>query len=307
MRRVLLVIPNALLLTALLFVSITTLMGSPALLMLGQDASPEAVRQLNERYGFDKPIFFQYYDWLTAAFQGDFGRSFATQQPVSEMIGATLPITIELSLWSILVAVCLAVTLNTVPYARRGVEAISATLSVIGITTPNFSLGVGLIFLFSVKLGWLPTTGWIAWKQGIGPHFAHLILPVITVMAFYFASFSIVYLAEYRNVSKQIYIKVAKSKGLTATRVSFRHIMPNSVMPVITYAGLSLGQLVGGAVVTETVFSLPGIGRLLVSAIGARDFPVILAIGMLLVIGVMVANLIADLTYSLVNPLVRHS
>lgn len=304
-RRVLLMIPNVFILTLLLFASMTSFLGSPALLMLGEDASAQAVASLNERYGFDDPVLVQYVRWVGGALQGDFGRSFATQQPVIDMIADALPITIELSLWAIALAVIGAVLINSLPYWRSAVESISSVLCVIGITLPNFALGVGLIFLFSVQLRWLPSTGWVPWSAGSIEHLRHLIMPVITVTAFYFASFSIVYMAEYKNVSRQIYVKVARAKGLSETGVSFGHIMPNSVLPVITYAGMSLGQLVGGAVVTETVFSLPGIGRLLVNAINTRDFPVILSVGMLIVIGVMIMNLVTDIIYNIVNPLVR--
>jgi peptide/nickel transport system permease protein len=130
-------------------------------------------------------------------------------------------------------------------------------------------------------------------------------MPVVTLAAFYFGSFSLVYRAEYRAVSRQLFVKVARAKGVSESRVSFVHALPNSILPVITYAGLSLGQLIGGAVVTETVFSIPGLGRLFVESIAAHDFPVMLAIGMIIVVGVMLMNLIADVTYTLINPQIR--
>ena len=305
LRRVALMLPNVFILTFLLFSCVTAFLGSPAALMLGEEASPEAVQQLNEEYGFDRPITIQYLDWVGSALQGDLGRSYSTQQEVTAMITPALPMTLELSAWSILLAVVGAVVINTIPFARRAIDAVSSSLCIIGITVPNFFLGIGFIYLFSVKLGWLPSTGWAPWSAGVGQHLLHMVLPVATLMAFYFGAFSLVYKAEYRSVSRQIFVKVARAKGLSDTQVSFKHILPNSILPVITYAGLSLGQLVGGAVVTETVFSMPGVGRLLVNSIAARDFPVMLAIGMLIIVGVMVANLIADLVYGLVNPLVR--
>ena len=128
---------------------------------------------------------------------------------------------------------------------------------------------------------------------------------VLTLTTFYFSSFSLVYKAEYKSVENNLFVRAARSKGLSESRISYRHILPNSILPLITYAGLSLGQLVGGAVVTETVFSMPGMGRLLVNAISARDFPVMLAVGMVIIVGVMLLNLLADLAYSLINPMVR--
>ena len=143
-------------------------------------------------------------------------------------------------------------------------------------------LGISLIYFFSVKLGWLPTTGWVDWSEGVGAHLTHLIMPILTLSAFYFGSFTLVYRAEYKATYSRLFIMVARAKGLSETRVSFKHAVPNSILPVITYIGLSLGQLTGGAVVTETVFSIPGVGRLFVLSITGHDFPIMLAIGILI-------------------------
>ena len=304
-RRLLLMLPNVALLTFLLFVSVASLLGSPSAMMLGQDASPEAIAELNAIYGFDRPVLVQYADWMTSALQGDFGRSFTTQQSVAEAILPRIPITLELAFWAIVVAIAGATIINSIPIARRFIRPSASGLAIVGITVPNFMIGICLIYLFSVELRWLPTTGWAPWSDGVGAHLTHLIMPVVTLTAFYFGSFTLVYQAEYRAVSRELYIKVARAKGLSETHVSFRHTLPNSLLPVITYAGLSLGQLVGGAVVTETVFSIPGIGRLFVESIGTRDFPVMLAIGMVIIVGVMLMNLIADLVYTAVNPQIR--
>ena len=304
-RRISLMIPNVFILTFLLFSGVRTFLGSPAALMLGEEASPEAIRQINEKFGFDRPVLTQYANWVANAATGDFGRSYSTQQGVGAMILPALPMTLELSAWAIILAVAAATIINSIPFARKSVEGISSLLCIIGITIPNFFLGICLIYILSVKLRWLPTTGWVPWSSGIGSHLTHLIMPVSTLTAFYFGSFSLIYKAEYRAISQQLFVKVARAKGLGEVAISFKHILPNAVLPVITYAGLSLGQLVGGAVVTESVFSMPGIGRLLVNSIGARDFPVMLAIGMIVIVGVMIMNLLADLLYALVNPVVR--
>lgn len=306
-KRVLFMIPNVFVLTFLMFASVTTFLGSPAALMLGQDASPEAIERINEQFGFNRPVLLQYGAWMRKAAGGDLGQSYSTQQPVASIILPALPMTLELSLWAIALAAFGASMLNSIPYAKRTIDAISSILSIIGITVPNFFLGIILIYVFSVRLGWLPSTGWAPWSDGVVAHLSHLVMPVITLTAFYFGSYSLVYKAEYRAMSRQLFTKVARAKGLSRVSVSFGHILPNSILPVITYAGMSLGQLIGGAVVTETVFSLPGIGRLLVSAISARDFPVMLAIGMLVIVGVMLMNLLADIIYGLVNPVVRLS
>jgi peptide/nickel transport system permease protein len=216
-----------------------------------------------------------------------------------------LPVTLELSVLAILIAAALAVGTNSIAVGRRFVNPVATVLSVVGITIPNFMLGASLLYVLSVRLRWLPTTGWVPWSQGIGPHLLHLLMPVATLCAFYTSSFSMVYRAEYRDAAQQLYVQAARAKGLSETRVSFWHILPNAVLPVITYAGLSLGQLIGGAVVTETMFSIPGMGRLLVTAITAYDYPVILALTLLILIGVALANLGADLLYVRFNPQIR--
>ncbi|MGF7160940.1 peptide/nickel transport system permease protein [Rhodoligotrophos appendicifer] len=305
LRRLLLMIPNIVLLTFLLFAGVTVFLGSPASVMLGQEASQEAVRQLNLEYGFDRPVVVQYLDWMGKALQGDFGRSYSTNMSVSSAVLPAMPVTLELAFWAIALAVVLTAVINSLPVGRRVIGSLSSTLSIIGITIPNFMLGISLIYVLSVQLRWLPTTGWVPWSAGVIPHLTHLIMPVLTLSAFYFGSFTLVYRAEYRMVYRQLFIRVARAKGLSETRVSFFHALPNAILPVITYVGLSLGQLLGGAVVTETVFSMPGIGRLFVSSIGTHDFPVMLAIGILIIVGVMLMNLLADILYTIVNPQVR--
>jgi peptide/nickel transport system permease protein len=304
-RRLLLAIPTMIALTALLFFSLTSFLGSPAAMMLGQDASAEAVSELNARYGFDRPLHVQYFDWMAAALRGDFGRSHSTQQSVAAAILPCIPVTLELAVSAIVLASLGAVLSNTIPVGRRVTAPFVVVLNLIGITVPNFMLGISLIFIFSVGLGWLPTTGWVPWSAGIVPHVTHMILPVLTLSAYYYGVFSIVYRAEYKDVERRLFIQAARAKGLSRTRVAFRHAMPNAVLPVITFVGLTMGQLTGGAVVTETVFSMPGTGRLLVSSIASHDFPVMLAIGMMIVVGVVLMNLLADIAYTIVNPQIR--
>lgn len=304
-RRVLLMLLTALAVSALLFFSVTAWLGSPASMMLGQDASTRAIAALNAKYGFDQPAMVQYLHWLGAALHGDFGRSYATQQSVAQAIAARLPVTLELTFWSITLAVIVAVVCNTIPVARGSIRRIVTVVNLVGITVPNFMLGVSLIFLLSVQLDLLPSTGWAPWSDGFGAHLTHMIMPVMTLASYYFGAFSIVYRAEYQDVIRRQFIGVARAKGLSEWRVAFRHAVPNAILPVITFVGISIGQLTGGAVVTETIFSMPGIGRLFVASIEGRDFPVMLAIGMLIVVGVVLMNLLADIAYTLVNPLIR--
>ena len=304
-RRVLLVVPNVVLLTALLFWSVFSLLGTPVEMMLGRDADPATIAALEARYGFDRPVHEQYLDWMWNALHGDFGRSYVTKQSVADAILPRILVTLEIAGLAVALAVVATAVMNSIPVARRAIGSANTGLSLVGITVPNFMLGISLIYLFSVQLGWLPTTGWVDWSEGFARHCTHIIMPVLTLSAFFFGSFSLVYRAEYRSIQKQLFIKVARAKGLSEWGVSFKHALPNSIMPVITYAGLSLGQMTGGAVVTETVFSVPGMGRLFVDSITSHDFPVMLAVGMIIIVGVVLLNLLADILYTVVNPRIR--
>jgi peptide/nickel transport system permease protein len=304
--RIAMMVPTVAAISALLFFSVTALLGSPATMMLGEDASPQAIAALNAKYGFDRPAWQQFLSWAGGALQGDLGRSYTTQESVAKAVVACLPVTLELTAWSILLAAVAAIVSNTLPVGGRVIGPVVTGLNLIGITVPNFMLGVTLILLFSVGLGWLPSTGWVPWSDGVGAHLTHMVLPVLTLSAYYFGVFSVVYRAEYRDVAGRMFMRVARAKGLSEWTVAFRHAMPNAVLPVITFIGISVGQLTGGAVVTETIFSMPGTGRLFVGAIAGHDFPVMLAVGMLIVVGVVLMNLLADIAYAMVNPLIRH-
>ena len=304
-RRVLLVVPNVVLLTALLFWSVFSLLGTPVEMMLGRDADPATIAALEARYGFDRPVHEQYLDWMWNALHGDFGRSYVTKESVADAILPRILVTLEIAGLAVALAVIATAVMNSIPVARRAIGSANTGLSLVGITVPNFMLGISLIYLFSVQLGWLPTTGWVDWSEGPARHCTHVLMPVLTLSAFFFGSFSLVYRAEYRSIQQQLFIKVTRAKGLSEWGVSFRHALPNSIMPVITYAGLSLGQMTGGAVVTETVFSVPGMGRLFVDSITSHDFPVMLAVGMIIIVGVVLLNLLADILYTVVNPRIR--
>lgn len=304
-KRLLWAIPVGIVMTALLFFSVAGLLGNPAAVMLGLDATPDAIRELELRYGFDRPVVIQYLDWMARALTGDFGRSYTTQERVADTLAQRLPATIELGILAIALATILATSLSSLTAGRAVVRPLATTVAILGVTLPNFVIGLALIFVFAVQLGWLPSIGWAPWSDGIGTHLHHIILPVLTLSAYYYGSFTFVYQAEYDRVVESTFVQAARAKGLSETRVSFRHVLPNSILPVITYIGLSLGQLIGGAVVVESLFSVPGVGSLLVDSVLARDYPVMLAIGMVVVVTVVVMNALADATYALANPQIR--
>ncbi|MDR5798155.1 ABC transporter permease [Caballeronia sp. LZ008] len=304
-RRLVWAAPNLIFVTVLLFFSVAVFFGNPAALMLGQDATPQAIAELSHQMGFDRPVVVQYLSWVGHALTGDLGRSYTTHQTVAEMMLRSLPVTIELAVLAILLATIVSVGLSSLTWGQRAIAPLVTVLSIIGMTVPNFMLGMVAIFIFSVKLGWLPSVGWVPWDRGLFVHLEHLILPTVTLAAYYFGAFTLVYRAEYQAVRDRLFVRVARAKGLSAHRVSFRHVLPNSILPVITYIGISLGQLMGGAVVTETLFSMPGIGKLFVTSILSRDYPVMLAVGMFIIVAVIVMNLLADVVYTLINPQIR--
>lgn len=304
-RRLFWAIPVSVVMSILLFFSIAGLLGNPAAMMLGRDATPEAIAEVERQFGFDRPLVDQYLTWMTNALQGDFGRSFATRESVATMIATRLPVTLELGLAAIVLSTVVAVVVNSLTVGRWVVRPVATVFAIAGIALPNFVIGLALIFIFSVSLNWLPSVGWVPWSSGALTHLTHIILPVVTLSGYYYGAFSLVYRAEYDSLSQRAFVQVARAKGLTETSVSFRHLLPNSVLPVITYIGLSLGQLVGGAVVVESLFSVPGIGSLLVGSVLARDFPVMLALGMIVVVSVVTMNALADAAYAVANPQIR--
>lgn len=304
-KRLLWAVPSAILITALLFFSVAGLLGSPAALMLGQDATAQSIADLNARLGFDRPLVTQYLEWMGKALQGDLGRSYSTHQTVADVILPSLPVTLELGILAIVFAGLVAVVIDSLTFGRRLIRPLATALAMVGITLPNFALGSSLVFLFSVRLGWFPSFGWAPWSDGLLTHLHHIQLPLLTLSAYYYGSFTLIYRAEYDAISERLFVKVAKAKGLGEMAISFRHVLPNAILPVITYVGLSLGQLMGGAVVTESLFSIPGIGSLLVNSILSRDYPVMLAIGMITITAVVLMNALADALYAIANPQIR--
>lgn len=304
-KRLIWAVPSAILITALLFFSVGGLLGSPAGLLLGQDATAQSIAELNARLGFDRPLITQYLEWMGNALRGDLGRSYSTHQTVADMILPSLPVTLELGILAILFAAVIAMVVNSMTVGRALIRPVATAFAILGITLPNFALGLSLMFAFSVKLGWFPSFGWTPWSAGVLTHLRHILLPLLTLSAYYYGSFTLIYRAEYDAVSERLFVKVAKAKGLGELVISFRHVLPNAILPVITYLGLSLGQLMGGAVVTESLFSIPGIGTLLVNSIMSRDYPVMLAIGMITIASVVVMNALADALYAVANPQIR--
>ena len=328
-RRLLLLVPILLGLSILLFLWIRALPGGPAESLLGERATPEAIEQIERVYGLDRPIYVQYLRYLENLLSGDLGTSIASRRPVTEEIGRRFPATIELAIAAMLFAVAFGVPLGFFAAKRYGsaMDHGSLVASLIGISIPVFFLAILLKYVFAVQLGWLPTigrqdvlisadhpTGFYVLDGIITLNFeaawdaaAHLILPAIALGSIPLAIIARITRASVLDVQNEDYVRTARAKGVSSRIVDRRHIFRNAMLPVVTILGLQTGLLLSGAILTETVFAIPGMGTWLAGAIESRDYPVLQG-GILFVAVVFVlVNLVVDVSYAFLDPRIRVS
>lgn len=303
-RRLLQLIPILLGASILIFVLMRLVPGDPAIQALGVesgDATAEQVEALRREWGLDQPLPVQYFYWLGNALQGDLGRSTVSRVPVSEEIMSRFPATLQLTVVSMLVSVVLGIPFGVIAAVRHNslIDRGSTIIALLGICTPTFWLGLMLMLLFSVQLGWLPSFG----RGGI----THLILPAITLGASASAIIARVTRSSMIEVLSEDFIRTARAKGLAERIVVYRHAIKNALIPIITILGLEFGFLLSGSVVTETVFSYPGLGLLLINSINNRDFPVVQGALLLFALQFVIVNLVVDLLYGFVDPRISYS
>jgi ABC-type dipeptide/oligopeptide/nickel transport system permease component len=298
-RRVLLTIPVLLGVATLVFSLIHLVPGDPAQAMLGEGASPDDVRQLRTRLGLDRPLIVQYRDFLSGLARGDLGVSLRLDRPVVSVIAERLPATAELALAAMLVSVALAIPLGVAGAVWRGraVDHVAMTLALAGISMPNFWLGPLLALVLSVELGWLPVSG----RGTLG----HLVLPALSLGAALAAILARVTRASLLDELGEPYVLAARARGASRARAVVRHAFLNSLIPVVTIVGLQFGALLTGAVITETIFAWPGVGRLLIQAISFRDYPLVQGCILLIAVTYVTMNLVTDLLYGVLDPRVR--
>lgn len=326
-KRLLLLIPTLLGLSLLLFFWVRALPGGPAVALLGERATPDAIERINEQYGFNRPLIEQYFTWLGQLLQGDFGTSLQTRTAVVEEFARRLPATIELSVFAIILAVGIGVPLGYLAARRHGraSDHILVGASLLGITIPVFFLAFILKWIFAVQLGWLPSEGrqdprmdathytgfyvfdgiitgeWdAAWDA-----FIHLILPAIALASIPLAIIVRITRASVLEVQNSDYVRTGMAKGISRGTIRQRFILRNALLPVITTIGLQVGLLISGAVLTETVFAFPGIGSFMYRAIFNRDYPVLQGFIIFIAIGYALINLLVDVSYSFIDPRVR--
>jgi ABC-type dipeptide/oligopeptide/nickel transport system permease component len=297
--RLLLTLPALWLIVTLVFLLAHIIPGDPVQQMLGEGARTEDVQQVRHSLGLDRPVPAQYAHYLVGVLHGDLGESFRFQEPVARVVLARYPATLELAVFGLLVCVAIGIPAGLFAAQRHGTAADHAVslFTLFGLSVPNFALGPVLILIFSVILGWLPVSG-----RG-GP--AHLILPAITLGGALAAILTRMVRTSVIEELSSDYVRTARAKGLSESQVLFRHAFRNALIPILTVLGLQFGTLLAGAIVTETIFSWPGIGRLAVQAISARDYPLLQGCILLIAVSYVAVNLLTDVIYAMVDPRVR--
>src|SRR5438477_12476015 len=287
--------------SVLVFVILRILPGDPARMLLPDGAPESAVEELNRHLGLREPLPVQYLIFLRSVFRGDFGQSFQYRAPALQVVLERLPATVQLTLVAMLLTVVFGVSIGIVTAVRRGTryDVASTLFAVLGQSLPNFWLGIMLILLFGVALRWLPTSGFESWR--------HLILPAVTLAAFPTALVARLTRSSMPEILGRDYIRTGRAKGLAERAVVLRHALRNPAVPLLTVLGRQVGTLLGGAVITESVFAWPGMGELVVDAIFFRDFPVVQTVLIFSATIFVLINLLVDLLYTVIDPRIRYS
>jgi peptide/nickel transport system permease protein len=306
LRRLLLMIPVALLVTVGIFVIIRIAPGDPVLTYAGEDKDPATIAAVRAQLGLDQPLPVQYAAWLSRAVQGDLGRSFQTKQRVVEAIGERIPVTLELGLAAIVISVSVALVVGTLSAIKRNsvLDLLTTSVTLAGVSFPNFYLGLLLILLFAYVIpgNVFPPGGFVPFSQDPVDNLRRLVLPAITVAT---ASLA-VNLRQVRSslldVFAQDYIRTARAKGLRERAVVIRHALKNALIPVVTIIGIQIGAIIEGAIITETIFFIPGIGRLAVQAIPSQDYPIVQGVVLVSALSFMLSTLAVDILYAFLDP-----
>jgi peptide/nickel transport system permease protein len=280
----------------------------PAAIIAGDNATSEQVADIRERLGLDRPILTQFFIWGSRTLQGDFGESFFFKKKVAELILDRLEPTLSLALVTILLAVLVAVPLGVLAAYRHGgwLDRIVMGFSVLGFSVPVFVIAYMLIYVFAIELNWLPVQGYQRIGLGIGGWLQRLILPALTLSVIYVALIARITRTSVLEVMNEDYIRTARAKGQTEGRVLIRHALANAAVPIVTVIGLGVALLIGGVVVTESVYTIPGLGRLTVDAVLARDYPTIQAVILLFSLAYVLINLAVDVAYTVLDPRIRY-
>jgi len=306
-RRAVRLLPVLLLVTLATTFMLDLVPGDPAIELAGESATPETIATVNEQYGFDDPPITRYVDWVSHAATGDLGVSYRTKQPVTEAIMERLPVTLEIALAASFLSIIIAIPLALYSASRAGgkVDRLMMALSSATISIPVFLMGLLLVYVFSVRLGWFPVTGWVRLTESPLENIRSAFLPVMTLALGESVVLQRVLRADAIQTLQEDYILMARAKGLPRWRVLIRHALRPSSFSLLTLASLSLGRLIGGTVIVESVFSLPGIGKLAITAITSKDLITMQGIVAFVAISYLLINLIVDLMYATLDPRIR--
>jgi peptide/nickel transport system permease protein len=307
-RRVAALVATLFFVSALVFVVVRVLPGDPAALIMGTEGSPEALARLRESLGLNRPLPVQYVEWLGGALHGDLGRSIQYDVPVGQLIVSRLPVTLPLTLLAaaFMVVGALPLGLYAATRHRRAGDYAAMIVSQLGISVPQFWSGLLLILLFSVTLGWVRAGGFDGWAAGVGAGLRALVLPAVALGVFQAAVLVRATRSAVLDVLREDYVRTARAKGVSEVRVVGVHTLRNALIPIVTVAGLQLGQLMAGSIVLESVFALPGLGRLALGAISARDLPVVQGVALFVASTIVVINFAVDLAYGVLDPRIRY-
>ncbi len=308
-RRMLATLPVLLLVTMGVFLLIHLVPGDPVEVMLGESQDPVAKEALRHELGFDQPLYIQYANWLVQLAHGDLGRSVRTHQTVMENVTQRLRPTLELAVYAMLISALIAVPLGILAATHRdsALDLFGTGFALLGICLPNFVLALLLIFVFGVLLHWLPISSYTDPFDNPVAGIKSLTLPALTLGLALAAVIARTLRASLLETLSEDYVRTARAKGLDAARVIRGHALKNALIPVVTVLGLQFGTLIGGAVITEYVFALPGVGRLVVDAVFARDYPLVQGVVLLICLGFIVSNLVVDILYGWLDPRIRTS
>jgi len=307
LHRLALLVPTLVLVSMLVFGLQQLLPGDPALALAGEQRDPQVIAFIRARYHLDQPLPVQYLLWIGSVLQGDLGQSIRIQRPVLGLIAEKLPVTLELSLFAMAVALAIGIPAGVLAAVKRGTfwDLLANAVALWGLSTPNFWLGIMLILLFSVDLGWLPASGFVSPFESLSRNLATLAMPGFVLGNAIAAVIMRHTRSSMLQAMRSDYVRTARAKGLSEARVILRHALPNALQPVITLGALEFGALLSGAVLTEYVFTLPGLGKLVVEAVFTRDYAVVQGVVLVTATFYTLLNLAADLLYAVVNPRLR--
>jgi peptide/nickel transport system permease protein len=308
LRRVLAAIPVMGVVALFVFLLLRLTPGDPAAILAGDNATPAQLDRIRSSLGLNEPLYIQFFTWIGKLLHGDLGVSLISNVPVATMIGQRIEPSISIALSTIILSIAVAVPLGVIAAWKHGtwIDRFVMGLSVLGFSVPTFVIGYILIQMFALELRWLPVQGFKSISQGFGPFFERLVLPTITLSFIYVALIARMTRAAMLDVLGEDYVRTARAKGIAEVAVLLRHALRNAAVPVITVIGTGFALLISGVVVTESVFNLPGVGRLTVDAVLARDYPVIQAMILLTSLVYVAVNLLIDVAYTLLDPRIRY-